>query len=124
MSALAWLVIAVVALSVVACSATPAGAVPSAGGDQRMVLTWRQAVPADAASTAALEAELSRLAGVPVRVAATIGPRSVAVVLACASGPACADAERRLRADAQVIDLIPDGRRRAHGAAPAVPTSP
>lgn len=124
MSALAWLVIAVVALSAVACSATPVGAVPHAGGDQRMVLTWHRAVPADAASTAVLEAELSRVAGVPVRVAATIGPQSAAVVLACAAGAACAEAERRLRADARVIDLTSDGRRRSHGAAPVRPTPP
>lgn len=113
-----------VAWTVVGCSATPASVVPSHAGTvaQRMVLTWLQDLPSQASTRSAFEAELSRIAQVSVRLAATVSPRTAAVVLACPSGPACADAERRLRAHVQVIELVPDGRSRIHGAGPLAPT--
>ncbi|MEO8280241.1 MAG: hypothetical protein ABI564_11170 [Ideonella sp.] len=118
MSALASPLLGIVALTMAGCSATPVSAIPPQAGtvSQQMVLTWFQDLPPEGGARSALEAELSRIARVPVRLAATVSHRTAAVVFACPSGPACADAERRLRAHAQVIELEPDGRRRIHGA--------
>lgn len=95
-------------------AAPPQPAAAPDDGSARMILTWHEALPDDAASIARFEAEASRLAGVAVRRLATVSERVSAISIDCADAPACRDAAARLRADRRVVDLLTDSRRGSH----------
>ncbi len=96
------------------CSASAPAGPGSATAVTRWLLTWHRAVPEDAAALRTFEADISKLAGVPVHHVTAVSDRVRAVVLDCADGDACARARDRLRADRRVVALVPDERRRTH----------
>lgn len=107
--------LALLAAGLAACGAplSPGAAAASSAEAGRWLLTWHAAVPAEGAGLASFEAEAAAIARVPVRRVASVSASVVAVTIDCGSEAACVQASARLRADARVIDLVPDARRRA-----------
>lgn len=106
--------LALLAAGLAACGApmSPGAAAAPPGEAARWLLTWHAPVPAEGPGLTAFEAEAAAIARVPVRRVASVSPAVLAVTIACGSEAACAEANARLRADARVVDLVPDARRR------------